>query len=119
MAQTIRVALAGYNALADTVVDHYALFADQDNVLIKEKARGSINSNYTDHSTIAHNLGYVPMCLVWGEDTSGNIILQRVSNAFSFSNMWVASMDTNNLYIDNGMDNNLNAFYYIFYDNIT
>lgn len=121
MSKVIRVSLPTYDALTDTNVDHYALYTDQDNILIKEKARGSVNSNYGDRSTIAHGLSYVPACLVWGESAtySGSIILQRISNAASFSDMWIASMDSTNLYIDNGMDNSKNAYYYIFYDNIT
>jgi len=33
MSQTIRVSLPGYNALTETDIDNYALYADSDNIL--------------------------------------------------------------------------------------
>ena len=52
----MRVSLPGYDAGTDTNIDHYALYADEDNVLIKEKERGTVSGN----GTVVHNLGYVP-----------------------------------------------------------
>lgn len=68
-----RISLPTYDALTDTNPDHYALFADQDNILIKEFTRGSgsiVLNNGTPPYTIAHNLGYVPFFLVFVFDTS-------------------------------------------------
>lgn len=67
MPNVIRIALPTYNALTDTNPDHFALYTDEDWVLIKEFARGSVASG----STVYHNLGYVPTVLAYAIDASG------------------------------------------------
>lgn len=65
--QTIRVSLAGYNALTETDRNNYALYADEDNVLLKESARGNLASG----GSYTHSLGYLPFYLTFGEISAG------------------------------------------------
>jgi hypothetical protein len=123
MAYTIRVSLPGYNALTDTDLDHYALYADSDNFLIKEKARGSLNIlGSSGVQPIAHDLGYIPFFLVYVYDYAGDGGLSgdwlQVGNGNIV--IWTMSMaDTSNLYIYPDGTSNINKFYwYIFYDNV-
>ena len=68
--QTIRITPPGYNALTDTNQDHYSIFADTDNILIKEFTRGSVSIASGNSSIIAHNLNYLPLTLVTFNDGS-------------------------------------------------
>ncbi len=120
MAYTIRVSLPSYDALTDTNLDHYALCADIDNILIKEKARGTITLSYSDWGNIAHNLNYIPAFLFWGEDSNGNLVLTE--SIFTFSlNSWYTQIDGTNLLIAQGAvyPGTATGSYFIFYDNIT
>jgi len=45
MSQVIRVSLPGYNALTDTNPDHFALYSDEDWILVKEFGRSDFNIN--------------------------------------------------------------------------
>jgi hypothetical protein len=114
MGQVIRVSLPGYNALTDTNPDHYALYSDQDWILIKEKARGSIS--VSSLSTISHNLGYIPFVLVFGQDNTGKWF--TVVGTGGLSTKFVASIyiDGQKLYIQNNNGYTANFKYYIFYD---
>ncbi|MDE2026118.1 MAG: hypothetical protein KGJ07_06495 [Patescibacteria group bacterium] len=115
-----RISLAGYNALTDTNPDHYALFCDQDNVLIKEKARGSGSLSYTGSTNINHGLSYIPMFLFWGDDSSGNLIYGGLTNTFSAANEWDVNSDTSNLNITQLVDmSSRNYQYFIFYDKLS
>lgn len=67
MGQVIRVSLPGYNALTDTNPDHFALYSDEDWVLIKEYTRGSISANDTGQ-TVYFNLNYIPTILIFYSD---------------------------------------------------
>lgn len=106
------------DALTDTDPSHYSLFSDSDNVLIKEKARGSGSVDLNSTATIAHNLGYVPFFIVYAEISSGRY---RISSAFDpVGSGWRAQADSTNLYIGNFYDATFkNYYYYIFYDNFT
>ena len=118
MSYTIRVSLAGYNALTDTDPDHYALYADSDWFLIKEKARGSGTVDLNNVATISHNLGYIPFYLVYCEIASGEY---RIANCFDpLGSGWRAYANTSNLYISNKHSSTYKDYrYYIFYDEIT
>ena len=59
----MRVSLPGYNALTDTNIDHYSIYADSDNILIKEKTRGTIS--VSGFGTISHSFNYVPLVYVF------------------------------------------------------
>ncbi len=65
MSQTMRVSLPGYDCLTDGTIDHYSVYADTDNVLIKEQARGTLSVANGYNGTISHALGYVPFSLVY------------------------------------------------------
>lgn len=65
MTQTIRVSLPGYNALTDTDPDHFALYADEDWVLIKELTRGSVVVPAGQTRSVSWSLSYIPLVLVY------------------------------------------------------
>jgi hypothetical protein len=108
MAQTIRVSLPGFNVLTDIDPDHFALYADEDWVLIKEFSRGSISVATFDSESITHNLGYVPFwsvyaggVWVWGWNIYGD---------------YRASSNTTTLTLNNLTGSSAVFKYYIFYD---
>lgn len=126
MSQTLRVALPGYNALTDTNLDHFSLYADIDNVLIKRKQRGSGTvavaggGGYTI-DTIAHNLGYIPFFAVAANytDLTGDNwkLINNKYGLFTPPECAVAA-DTTNLYIANFQATTLPYGYDIFYDDM-
>lgn len=116
MSQVLRVALPGYNALTDTDPDHFALYSDEDWILIKEKTRGSISVSNSSEQTIAHGLNYVPLVFVFIEITSG--VYQRVDGN-SIDDSFYFTVDDTNLYIGNYTGSSKNFIYHIFYDGLT
>lgn len=120
MGNVIRQALPGYNALTDTDLDHFSLFTDQDNILIKEKARGTF-TRATGTETIAHNLGYIPDFKVYVDDqydpsVKGWKRIPAQQSAVMVAPFW-AEADTTNIYVSNNTGVSCNFVYYIFYDN--
>ncbi len=117
MGQTIRVSLSGFNALTDNDPRHFSLFADTDNVLIKEFARGSGTVAFNNQVTITHNLGYIPFYLVFGQVDTGKY---RVTNWYSlFSGVWRTYATSTTLIIRNQFNASFTGYkYYIFYDQI-
>ena len=116
MSLTARISLPGIDALGTNDPRDFALFADSDNILIKEKARGSSSINNGYNATIAHNLGYVPLCYVWAQSpTSGRY---RVVHGFSVNAAWFFYVDSTNLIIGNRSGATRTAKYFIFYDDI-
>lgn len=107
MAQTIRVSLAGYNALTETVINNYALYADSDNVLLKENARGDLASG----GSFTHSLGYLPFYLTFGEISAG--LYQLATGWDAVSGIPRARSTFNILKTAGGA-----MQYYIFYDNM-
>src|ERR1035437_2674702 len=106
MGNSIRVSLPGYDAITDTNLDHYALYADQDNILIKEFTRGSAAIPYgTAPYTIPHNLGYVPFYQVYCNNfvTGGSTVTTMVPHWAGGVSVppFAATADVNNLYIYN------------------
>lgn len=65
MGYTMRITRPGFDALTDGTIDHYSVYADSDNILIKELSRGTARVAFGTPGTIAHNLGYIPLCFVW------------------------------------------------------
>lgn len=65
MGQVIRVSLPGYNALTETNPDHFALYSDEDWVLIKESARGSLSATDAGSPTVYFGFDYIPTILVY------------------------------------------------------
>lgn len=113
MTYTLRISLETYNALTDTTIDHFSVYADSDNVLIKEKARGSSSISNGSSSTIAHGLAYIPYALVFGEVSSGK--WARIYSASSDYNASI-ELNTTNLIIRNNLGSTKTFKYYIFYD---
>lgn len=125
----VRVALPGYNAETDTNLDHFALYTDQDNVLIKEKIRGAVDITGNGSEvieTIPHNLGYVPFFLVYVFDTASVQndnkwkLLAHFTSGASVP-PFLAIADTTNLYIYNFLaaaEGAISFKYFIFYDNV-
>lgn len=122
MSFTIRTSLAGNDVLTDTNLDHYSLYADSDNVLIKEKARGAVSISATTTQTIAHNLGYIPDFKVFVDDQESAFLRYgwkqvAAQNSGVTANNFYAYCDTTNLYITNNTGSSADFVYYIFYDN--
>jgi hypothetical protein len=115
MAQTIRVSKPGYDALTDANIYNYSLYADSDNVLIKEKARGTGTVDLYGTATINHALNYIPFYLVYTEVASGRY---RVNNAYeALSSGWMVNVTTADLTITNNISATYTDYkYYIFYD---
>lgn len=112
MAYTIRVSLAGYNALTDSTISHYSLYADSDNVLIKEHSRGS--SDVASNPTITHNVGAIPLYFVMGKRNAGE---WRVANSYDpLGDEWIIYTTTSTLYFNEAGSSYDDYKYYIFYD---
>ena len=114
---TMRVSLPGYDALTDGTVDHYALYSDEDNVLIKEYTRGTVGVTQPGTATIAHNFGYPPFFMAYAVVSGA---YQWVYGSGFYNNQY-AYANTANLYlVDKGTGGGTTTFkYYIFYDNQT
>lgn len=114
----IRVALPGYDALDDTNLDHFALYTDEDNILIKEKERGQSSITSGNSVDIAHNLGYVPLFFVFVNLTSISANAWALVGLGSIlSSLYFAGGDTSNIVIGNLTGGTLTFKYFIFYDN--
>lgn len=122
MSNVLRVSLPGYNALTDTNPDHFALYTDEDNVLIKEFTRGSASIAENDTTSpyeITHNLGYIPFFIVYVLNPSTNNwqVIPHYLNAFSVPD-YAALSDTTKIYITNYTATTTTFKWIIFYDNI-
>jgi len=114
MAQTIRVSLPTYNALTDTDIRHYSLYADSDNILIKEHSRGS--GDVAGAPSVTHSLGYIPYYIVMGKVGSGTY---KIANAWEFSGAWAVKATNTTLIFDDYASSYDDYQYYIFYDNFS
>ena len=113
----MRVSLPEYDALTDTNPDHFALYADEDWVLIKEKDRDVGTCAQTATETIPHDLDYIPFYLCYVEVAADRY---RVASYYdAIGSGWQVYTDTSNLYVSNNYDATYTDFrYYIFYDDI-
>ncbi len=118
------IALPGYNAQTDTNPDHFAVYANDDNVLIKRKLTGTavIADGSPTILTVAHNLGYIPFFVVYYYDENNIVwsILDNQYDPFSVPQQ-ICAVDTNNLYIYNfggHPSGHVQVAYDIFYDNM-
>lgn len=110
---TFRVSLPTINALTDTNPKNFSIFADADNVLIKELTRGA--STVATQPQITHSLGYIPFYLIMGEVSSGRY---RVANSQNIqAGVWLTYCDTSKIYLDAGASASDKYSYFIFYDN--
>ncbi len=114
----IKVSLPEYEADTDTNINHYALWCTSDdsvdNVLIKEKLRGSTSVSASSSTNIAHGLGYVPFCIVFVEVTSG-VYIKSGGRPFD-SNGFYFTVNSTNLVLHNSSASSKTFKYYIFYD---
>lgn len=111
----VKIALPGFNAETDTNPDHFALYVDNqvDYVLIKEKTVGT--RTVTTSDTIAHNLGYVPMCLVFAEVSTGVWRRLYSRDIGGWGAYYTVDSSNLNLYNSGGAKK---FAYHIFYDKI-
>ena len=114
---TVRVSLLGIPA--DEVNPDprdYALLADDDNVLIKELARGTTDIDQGNTFNVEHSLGYFPHFYTYGEITPGRF---QIINGFNLFGDFRSYVDNDKLYITNvnGVDP-AETRYFIFYDDI-
>lgn len=110
------------------------LFLDTSYPLLKIKASGSgslsIADGNTDEDVIAHNLGYIPKVLVYGQyydvfasGKSDSFIRYPVAQEVStYTSSFYVDVDSANLTIGGGFfdmsgySGTFNYFYYLFYD---
>ena len=121
MGQTVRLSTPGNDVLTDTNLDHYSLYADADNILIKEKSRGTFSLS-SGTQTVAHNLGYIPDFKVFVNDQSASSgrygwkAIPAQNSALVVADYW-AEADGTNMYVVNNVGSSTAFAYYIFYDN--
>jgi len=114
MGQTFRVSLPGYDAETDTNPDHFALYADEDWVLIKEKGRGVKTVPSGPTVLIPHNSGYVPLVLAWALIGGNRIFLSGGTLTGTYNiTMYVTE---NNIGIINSTGSTAVINYFVFYD---
>jgi len=115
---TVRASEEGVDALNSDDQREFSLYADEDNVLIKEKERGSGTVAYLSDATIPHDLNYIPFYMVYALVNTGRY---RIANAFDpVGSGWRVYSDDTNLYIQNRYSASYEDYtYYIFYDDIT
>ena len=119
MAEVFKIALPGYNAATDTDPNHFALFVDQnvDYILIKEKLVFSQLVNAHASPTVAHGLGYVPLCFVFAQVSAG--VWRKLYSAALDGTGFYFLIDATNLTLVNNTGAAVQFAYHIFYDNIT
>jgi len=113
---TFRVSLPGFNCLTEADPANYSVYADSDNVLIKEHSRGSATIGQTTYS-VSHNLGYFPHFYVYGEISAGKF---QIVNGYNLFGDWRSILkDVNTLDITNIRGPaSADLRYFIFYDDV-
>lgn len=109
MTWTMRASLPGYDALTDGTIDHYSIYADSDNILIKEKSRGSVV--LSGRGTVSHGLGYVPLSYSYFLH-NGTATYCTSTNGFSQFELYLTAAD----YIVRAIPGTRTFKYYFFYD---
>jgi len=118
MSMTMRVSLPGYNALTDGTIDHYSIYSDSDNVLVKEYIRGgTVISGGPGSAVITHNFGYIPFFLAYVNDQTIPPYGWKQIGWANFTAAYLAYAGTANITLLNGSGTNADFKYYIFYDN--
>ena len=112
MIQTIRISRPGVDALTDGTIDNYSLYADSDNILIKEKERDSLEVANGATGTVSHGLSYIPMVMIYVDDGTDN---KWVSGDTVFNDFQV-KLTTSELLLTNRGSGTITYNYYIFYD---
>lgn len=112
--QTVRISLLGIDALeADPDARDYSLLADEDNILIKEHSRGSVEDDTTVE--VNHDLGYFPHFYAYGQTSSGTF---QIMNGFNLFGDFRSFVKTNSLNLVNVSGEERVMRYYIFYDDM-
>ena len=116
MAKVFKIALPGYDALADNDPNHFSLYVDQqtDYFLIKEKLVDTASVDGT--SNIAHDLGYVPFCLVFVETATG--VWRKIFSVPLDSSGYWFEVNGTNLILRNTTGSAKTFAYRIFYDKV-
>ncbi len=112
MAITLRVSLAGFDALTETDQTKFSLYADEDNILIKEQSRGTVNGQ---NESVAHSIGYNPHFYAYGEISAGRFQIMTGYNLFG---SFRAYTDNSNLYLVNTTGSDKDMRYFVFYDDV-
>ena len=122
MGQTVRVTLPGYEAGTDTNLDHYALYADVDNVLIKNQSTGVGTLSSSSIGTITHNLEYIPFYAVYAKThyylDNRYIPVNNQYNAFQVPDI-ISGVNGSQLLIRNFQGTEIPYGYDIFYDDMS
>jgi hypothetical protein len=115
MTATMRVSKPGYNALNDANIYNYSIYADGDNVLIKEYSRGYGTITLNDSTTINHNLGYIPLYFCYCEISTDRY---RIANSFDpLGGGWRSYTTSSDFVIENFYSDTYTGYrYYLFYD---
>lgn len=108
----MRVSLPGYDAGTDTNLDHYALYADADNILIKENTRGTIGVADGYRGTITHDFNYIPFFMAYGADGTK----KRWIYGDTIYSTLGAYTTTTKIYLTNDSGGTTIFNYYLFYD---
>lgn len=118
MFTVIRAALPGYDALTDTNPDHYSLYTDVNNVIVKEYSSGT--TFISAQGSINHGLGYIPSFSAFAPDPLGTTLdnFIQIGHAGFFID-YGAYIGTNNLTIYNFVGSSNPIPYFIFYDFFT
>lgn len=118
----IKISLQGYDAIDDQNINHFALWATssdtEDHVLIKESERGtaSVLTGFANRLQLSHGLGYIPMCFVFYEESTG-VWRKLVGSNGEFSPAYY-EINSTHLILVNVSGSTKNFAYYIFYDEI-
>lgn len=117
MTNVLKVALDGYDAFEDTDPDHFSLYVDgtTDNILIKEKERGTKTVNTGTTGTVTHSLGYIPYVIAFAEIGSVRVLLTGTELVGSYS-IWM-DVTASDVSFINATGSTVTVKYYIFYDN--
>lgn len=117
----IKVSLAGYDAINDTNINHFALWASsddtEDNVLIKEKTRGSVSvpTGFGSRGIVAHGLSYIPLVFAFIESSPG--VFTKAYGSSTFDDFYFYVTSTNIEMVN--LTGSTKVFkYYIFYDEV-
>lgn len=116
MGYTIRVSLPGKDAGTSTNIDDFSIYADSDNILIKEERRGTMSVTDGNSGTVGHALGYIPFYLTYGEVSAGRYSI--ISGYDPIGAGWKSYTGTSNLIVENDSGDGTVVQYYVFYDNL-
>lgn len=114
MGYTMRVSLPSIDALTNGTIDQYSVYADSDNILIKEFSRGTINIANLALGTVNHNLGYIPLTFVFAKNGGSQAFLAGGDANSSFPATY--TVGTGNVVITNNFSGTKTFNYFIFYD---